>query len=213
MEKLKLRTKKVTKQIIVQRDLVNLYLERITNAYKQNKRLKEVVFDYETELMELEADLEKLTVSAGELAACERAITKRLEFVREQYEHSIVDEQEAFREVLFELLADYEQVVFDLSDTRKMIDTKTKKKHEYEQQRQKYQVQIATNEMDLQRTMKKLRASLESLENLLGYTVGSHMLDWCYNSEGKITSLPQLLPIEIEETRADVNAEDSMLAE
>ena len=207
MDRLKLRTKKMTKQLVVQRDLVNVYLEKIANAFKQNNRLREIVFDCETEIMLLEQSIEKLTDTVGELSACENSIIKRLSFVREQYEHSIVDEQEAFREVLFELLADYEQVVFDLSDSKKMLDTKLKQKAEFEKQRHKYQVQIGSNEMAIQRTMKKLRTSVEHLENLLGYSVGSHMLDWCYDSTGKVTSLPQLLPIEIEETEEVASAE------
>ena len=214
MDRLKLRTKKMTKQLVVQRDLVNVYLEKITNAFKQNNRLREIVFDCETEIMLLEQSIEKLTDTVGELSACENSITKRLAFVREQYEHSIVDEQEAFREVLFELLADYEQVVFDLSDSKKMLDTKLKQKAEFEKQRHKYQVQIGSNEMAIQRTMKKLRTSVEHLENLLGYSIGSHMLDWCYDSTGKVTSLPQLLPIEIEETQPEERLEeDSAVAE
>ena len=198
MERLVLKTDKADNKIIVKRDLYNMCLDKVTFLYKQNKRLQGIVFDAETELMEIEKKLQELKEEVVTLEAWEEAVAKKIVIVRKAYESCPADEQASIRQMLTSFMKEYHDCVMDLSDNRYKLNQLAQKYKSFELIRHRNLVQMGTNELNLEREVEKLRVATAELETLLGYTIGSHMIDWCYDSKGKVTSLPQLLPIDIE---------------
>lgn len=64
---------------------------------------------------------------------------------------------------------------------------------------------------DAKMRLAELRRSAEILERVLGYSIGSHMLEWCTDATGNVIREPQLMPVELveyEESTALVSVEN-----
>jgi len=210
---------RVTRSTLKLKKLVeehNKELQELENILKRRARLKLLVFDIETELMQTTQEVKKLSPDLELAMAWATQTAEVMNASMNDFIESRMDKPDELlvKQEIFESNADY------YKDTLIDVAKLQQKYNEMQDNIKQYEVARVANlkridELESEATIKfnGLERTTKLLERVLGYSIGSHTFDWYRDENGKCTKMPQLRALEVEEMYPDAveNKEETLV--
>lgn len=203
METLKIRVDSASDRLKTLVYKYNGKLRQVVNAYNMRNRLLEVVSELEHSILRGEYEIPAQEADLELMKDWMNDVTVRLKKAVDEYIQTDITEFAklgALKEQIDDSLDEYEMMVKDSAEaSRKFVqDVKWHNQfvNSYETQVDKV---VQLNEM-LNKLVQRLKKDTILLENELGFSIGSNMIDWCYSTEAEdlVENMPQLRFVKLE---------------
>lgn len=206
MEKMKIVVKHKSSKIDRLVEDFNNTLGEISNLLKRMKRQQEVKFDLETELMYLPSKKQHEEDDLALLMEMRAEKAKQLVEAKKVYENAYSDEdlwvdRDVLKYQLEYVADDMCECEVAISETNLKINRINANMIQYKKMHQMSEEFIENIKTELAKKVRELKRTAIILERVLGYSVGSHTLEWCLDKFGAFVLEPQLRQLEVVEQK------------